>query len=227
MRCQADIEFDQEKSNKTYKYLFCNRKHRFGWNSCPGTPISSDYLNRTVEQVFLQRILTDVEIKKFIEAFNKWLAQGMRVHGPRIKEIRSEVSKLDRELSNFRSAIAENENNQKAGKYLMNDIIQREEQKERLIEEMKGLEEPIKQERMVFRPSDTQRWIDTLKTLYARMELEAKRTMLRHYIRKIEVNPDKTGKIIYDPAATMTFRSSRGFPQEDLFRPSNGCGGWI
>ena len=57
------------------------------------------------------------------------------------------------------------------------------------------------------------------------MELEAKRTMLRHYIRKIEVNPDKTGKIIYDPAAMVTFRSSRGFPQEDLFRPSNGCGG--
>ena len=207
--------------------MICNRKHRFGWATCPGTPISIDYLNQTVEHVFLQRILTDVEVKKFVEAFNKWLQQGMRVHGPRIKEIKSEVLKLDRALSNLRSAIAANEDNGKAGKYLMNDIIQREEQKERLAAEMKRLEEPINQQRLAFRPSDTQRWIDTLKKLYGRMELEAKRMMLRHYIRTIEVNPDKTGRIIYDPAATVTFRSSRGFHQEDLFRLSNGCGGRI
>lgn len=219
------LSSNRKKNNINYEYYICNKKHRSGWERCNGPMIQKGKMEAAVQNVFLKRILTEDEVKQFTELFNDWTEREKAGHSPEVKQLDGQIAQLDKELANLKAAVATGE---VPLKHLAGEIEQRDALKGKLQEQKAHMGLPVKQETLHYEPEKLEKWLTSLRNLYQGMDLESRREMLRHYIKKIEIHSKKKGRIVYDPASILRLQTPhRKFPTDDLVCPENGCGGWI
>ena len=90
---------------------------------------------------------------------------------------------------------------------------------QKLLEKKALLALPISQESLRYDRKHLKKWLDSFKNLYGQLDLECKREILRHYIKKIEIHSKKKGRIVYDPAALMKTGPKTAGPAYEEFRP--------
>ena len=73
-------------------------------------------------------------------------------------------------------------------------------------------------------------WMANLRGMIVKADFDQRRELVRRFVKKVVVRPDKTALMTWDLPAVVSFFDGKEVPGETLdlrVLTSNGCGGWI
>jgi len=178
-----------------------------------------------VQAVILERVIEPGLIREFLTRFNEWLTVESGTVERGTQERQAEASRLEQELSNLVAAVAAGGGRVQS---LVAEIKRREARLETLRGEIASMSFSANRKIHILEWSndDLEPWVESVRAVYLGMDDDGKRAVLRHLIKKVVIEKNKEGRVVYDPAALVSLRQAvPGMPEEDPVRIKNGCGG--
>lgn len=245
-KCQASYVAARNlhRNKRTQIYFVCNTKWRQGKERCNNANINMAVAEGAVMDGLLNVLLSEGEIKKFVEGFNEFVA-GMGGHAEQENSrIQPEKEKIEQEMANIKRAILQGVDSRSFAE----ELRERQSRLDDLENQRQTLATLKDQEKLSFDPTKLQIWIENIRNMLLSSDYATRREMVVKFVKRIEVYPDKTGELKWDPSAILNLVDGQRVPKTLMMvmknlagaRPEsvtiadpkmmvtkNGCGRWI
>ena len=175
----------------TWPYYLCGRKKRQGYKSCQGRMIGARRVEDAVLQAVLNRVLTPAFIEELVEEVNTCLSVDSVDLDLRIEQTRQQLRDIERSIENLLD-LAEAFGSAAAAERL----LEREAERKRLQQELHNLEANHVQSRIEVSPEIVLAIIADTRDGLTGEDIEARRTLLRKFVDKVEMG-NEGGRLWY------------------------------
>ena len=227
--CGANYVAGQNKrvdKNAVQVYMSCNTKMRYGKKKCPSVNINLASAEGAVMDALLNRLLNEAEIKQFIQAFNEYMEEDTGRLGDEAAAVLKQKAKTEREIANIKRSIMEG-----ADSVMFSRELQ---ERKRTLDELQPklalIEGAGAVPKLEYNPAKLGIWTANLREMIVKADFDQRRELVRRFVKKVVVRPDKTALMTWDLPAVVSFFDGKEVPGETLdlrVLTSNGCGGWI
>jgi hypothetical protein len=207
-------------------YMSCNTKQRYGKKKCPSVNINLATAEGAVMDALLNRLLNEGEIKQFIQAFNEYMEHDTGRLDDEAAAIVKQKVRTEREVANIKQAIMAGADSTMFARELQERKLVLDELKPKLAL-IEGVGAVPKLE---YDPAKLGFWTASLREFIVKAEFDQRRELVRRFVKKVVVRPDKTAQMTWDLPAVVSFFDGKEVPGETLdlrVLRLNGCGGWI
>ncbi len=170
------------KRGRPWRHYVCSLKRRKGAKSCRGSRIAAHTVDTKIAEAVLDRVLTPDYISCFIQEINAELAKDLEGRARRIRQKERELASLQRGIESLLD-LAETAGSQAARARL----IERENEKTKLIGELSALREQKEHSRIEVSPEVLRAALVQMRETLSRKDTEAKRMILKQFIEKIVI----------------------------------------
>ena len=199
---------------KPWPYYVCGRKKRQPWNSCEGRKMNARVIEQNVVRKLLDQVLTPEYIMQLTEEVNAMLSRDHQAVDDKIAAAERDLQGVERAIQNLLD-LAEKSGSTAATARLG----QREVERDSLRETIAKLKSQSHAPRVQITEVKIKAELHEMWTVIEGDDLQAKRSVLKCFVKRIEVGEQK-GKLIYSfPLAGTVLQSvpPRGF--EPRFEP--------
>ena len=207
-------------------YMSCNTKQRYGKKKCPSVNINLATAEGAVMDALLNRLLNEGEIKQFIQAFNEYMEQDTGRLDDEAAAIVKQKAQTEREVANIKQAIMAGADSTMFAR----ELQERKRTLDELQPKLALIEGAGAVPKLEYDPAKLGFWTRSLREFIAKAEFDQRRELVRRFVKKVVVRPDKTALMTWDLPAVVSFFDGKEVPGEPLdlrVLTSNGCGGWI
>lgn len=216
------------KGKTSQVYFGCNAKERWGKKQCPSKRVSLAVAEGAIMDTLLNRLLHEGTIRQFIEAFNEFLTTDNEDTSAERERIGKEIARLEKELDNIKRAILRGADSE----VFVEELQDRNTILKGLRMELDRLEATGKHPPLRYDDSRLAAWTQNLRQVILSSDFDMRRELVRRFVKKVIVYPDRSGKMIWDLPATLAW-GGKEVPEREPFFVSpkgitkNGCGGRI
>ncbi len=215
-------------------YMMCNTKWRHGKSKCANLNLNMAVVEGAIMDALCNRLLAEEEIKKFIEAFNKFIDADIGKAGQEVTDLLNQKEPLQRVIDNIKAAIMEGADR----KTFVKDLIRHQAALDDLQARIDLLESAGASPKLRYDPEQLGRWVANLKELIIQADFDLRRELVRNLVKEVVIQPDRTAKMTWDLPAVVNLFHGQEVPSEalnlnhrissakDLLK-SYGCGGRI
>ena len=204
-------------------YFGCNAKERWGKKKCPSKRLSLAVAEGVVMDTLLNRLLNEKTIKQFVDAFNKFSESKDKSDPAAITRIQAKIGKTEKELDNIKRAIVQGADS----KVFIDELQERQQALSSLRAELKQLRNGEANPQLRCDAANLGQWTQNLRQVLLTSDFDMRREMVRHFVKRIIVYPDRTGKMIWDLPATLAWGGGKQVPDDLIGITKFGCGGRI
>ncbi len=220
------ITGNRKKGERHYRYFICSKKHRLGWRECPSRPIGVEPMVQAITEILFLRVVSEAELEIYALQVAAWAGAEEFQREKRLAERRHELKVVQTEIDGLlRTAKgAEPGMEPRALVHALRECELRKAALEMEVQANGGAQQP----RAAI--PDRQGFVelrDWLREKFHLLDAEAKRAFLRQFIRRVEIHPDKTARIVFDPSQLAFGPIHEKDPALDTFRLKERCGGGI
>jgi DNA invertase Pin-like site-specific DNA recombinase len=220
-KCGAAMVGCKAKSGR-YSYYECDTRYKKGIDGCIGLRIGKDRLERFVVDRIKQNILTEESLVDLIRLANEELIESTSRHKRQLNQLEKRLHQASSKLTRLYVAL-------ESGKLDLDDLAPRiKELREHQHELQKQRDELIgKIESKTPKTLDSDAIVAYAKELayiLSESSFLQRKTFLRTFIQKIEVNPEN---VIVDYTLPIPMNKDRTSTKEVLYINRIGSGGWI
>lgn len=220
----AGVNKHRDKSAQVY--MICNTKQRFGKKKCPNANISLSVAEGAVMDKLLNNLLTEKEIKQFIAAFNEFSERTSGRAGDEAALLLKEKARIERELANLKHAVMQGAD----PRTFVKELQERQVALDGLQARLALLKDSGATPKLLYDPKKLGMWLANLRAMVFKADFDLRRELVRRFVKKIVVEPDKTAKMTWDLPAVVSLFGGQEVPAETLdlkVMTKIGCGGWI
>ncbi|MEK7382807.1 MAG: hypothetical protein AAB262_05910 [Elusimicrobiota bacterium] len=157
------------------------------------------------------------------QRFNEFLAKGSDSSVGEKDRVNKEIKRVEREIGNFKRAISQGVD----AKTFMDELREDQQALDRLRAELALLEVSGTTPKLQYDPVRLGTWTKSVRNALVTADFDTRREMVRKFVKKIVVSPDKSAKMSWDLAATLAWGGGQEVPVDSIWLTKNGCGGWI
>lgn len=198
------------KGKASQVYFGCNAKERWGKKECTSKRINIAVLEGTIMDTLLNRLLNEQTIRQFIQACNEFLDTSKESLSEHERGLRDQLERLEKEINNMKQAIIAGAN----PNTFVDDLRTRQNSADKLHAELHLLKDAKSAQKLEFDSDSLATWIEKLKGMIITADFETRIEMVRKFIKKIVISPDKTAKITWDPFAVLNFDELQRGPSD-------------
>lgn len=215
-------------------YMMCNTKWRHGKGKCANLNLNMAVVEGAIMDALCYRLLAEEEIKKFIEAFNRFIDADIGQSGQEITDLIKLKQPLQRVVDNIKAAIMEGADS----KTFVKELVQHQTALDDLQARIDLLQSAGAAPKLQYDPSQLGRWVSNLRELILQADFDLRRELLRNLVKEVVIQPDRTAKMTWDLPAVVNLFHGQEVPSESLnlnhrtssardLLKSYGCGGRI
>jgi DNA invertase Pin-like site-specific DNA recombinase len=211
------------RGKKTHVYYVCNTKWRHGRQACHSRNINLAVAEGAVLETLLNRVLTEDEVKRFIDTFNLFVKGQKRDSQDELARLDQEKNRIELELSRLRVAILSGAD----PRTLAAELNTRQDLLDTLERERARLEKPTAGGMVTYDPKRLSAWITTLKDNFYAADFETRRELVRQFVERVDVDPNGAAQMTWNPAAMLGFNGGPRVPDAGaaMLVIQNHCGG--
>ena len=212
---------NRHRKKKTQVYYVCNTKWRHGRDACRSRNINLAVAEGAVLETLLNKVLTEDEIKRFIDSFNRFLKGQQEGSQDEMTRIDCEKNRIDLELSRLKAAILSGAD----PRTLAEELNTRQTLLDGLERERAALARAIADDTIVYEPQRLSAWIRTLKNNFYAADFETRRELVKQFVEKVEVGSDCSAQMTWNPGAMLRFDGGPRVPDATMVEIQSRCGG--
>ncbi len=215
-------------------YMMCNTKWRHGKGKCANLNLNMAVVEGAIMETLCNRLLAEEEIKKFIEAFNRFVDADIGKAGQEITDLVNQKQPIQRVVDNIKGALMEGAD----PKTFVKELIQHQVALDDLQTRINLLESSGATPKLQYDPNQLGRWVANLRELILQADFDLRRELVRNLVKTVVIQPDRTAIMTWDLPAVVNLFHGQEAPSEalnlnhrislakDLLK-SYGCGGRI
>lgn len=212
--------------------MICNNKWRHGKGKCANVNLNMAIVEGAIMDALFNRLLTEGEIKKFIEAFNRFIDADIGKAGAEMGELIKQKEPIQRVIDNMKRAIMEGAD----AKTFVRELATSQSALDEIQKKIDLLETAGAAPRLQYDASQIGEWAANLRGVILQADFDLRRELLRNLVKTVEILPDRTAKMSWDLPAVVNLFNGQEVPSEaldlnhrtssakDLLK-SYGCGG--
>ncbi len=209
------------RRKKTQVYYVCNTKWRRGKGSCVSPNINRAVAEGATLDALLNAVLTEGEIRKFIDAVNVFLSDQSQRSQQELSRIAEEKSRIGVEMDRIKQAILDGAN----PRAFAQELNERQERIDALDRERTAAETAPAVEQIRYDSGRFIAWLQMLKNNFMTMDFETRRELVRQFVRSIRILPDRSAELLWNPEAVLRITDGPRFPATALMVTTKLCGG--
>jgi DNA invertase Pin-like site-specific DNA recombinase len=212
---------NMHSGKKTHVYYLCNTKWKRGRLDCAGPNINLAVAEGATLDALLNTILTDGEIRRFIDAFNKFIGNRAADSEKSLARIDEERARIRLELDRIKRAILSGAD----PTALADDLNERHTRLGALQVERESISGSGGVETISYDPARFNIWLEMLKRNFKSMDFETRRELTRTFIARIDVGLDRTAQLRWNPEAILRLADGPRVPRTATMVMKELCGG--
>jgi hypothetical protein len=174
----------------------------------------------TLDTLF-NTVLTEGEIKRFIDAFNIFVNDQAERSQEHLALIAKEEERIQVEMDRIKQAILSGADPRSFAREL-ND---RQAVLDRLETERSTVAVTASKDQIAYNPKRLQVWVQMLKRNFLASDFETRRELVRQFIGGIEIRADRSAQLAWNPEAVLRLADGPRVPATALMVMKERCGG--
>ena len=206
---------------KTHVYYVCNTKWRRGKNGCTNPNINLAVAEGATLDALFNAVLTEGEIRKFVDAFNLFAGNQAQRSKEEFARIEAEEACVRVEMDRIKRAIISGAD----PRPLAIELNERQKRLDKLQSERSILAGTTSKDAVTYDPSRFTVWAQMLKNNFLSMDFETRRELVRRFVATIDVRPDRTAEMTWNPDAILQLADGARVPATAIMVMKELCGG--
>jgi site-specific DNA recombinase len=209
------------RKKRTQVYYVCNTKWRRGRDACAGPNVNLAVAEGATLDKLFNTVLTEGEVKRFIDAFNLFVNEQAERSQPNLTKIDRECERIRLEMDRIKQAILSGAD----PRSFAPELNERQALLDRLEGDRRTVSSTTSRDQITYDPKRFEAWVLMLKRNFLSAEFETRRELVRKFVYRIEVRQDRTAELTWNPEAVLRLADGPRVPSTALMVMKTSCGG--